>query len=290
MKKKHCILNIEDLHVSFKRNQLLHPVLFGINLDIYAGESVALVGESGSGKSVTAQAILQLLGNAGVITSGQIYFENELLQSKSQKEMTGIRGKKIGMIFQDPMTSLNPTLSIGWQIAEMLIVHQHLSPHAARLQAIALLKRVGIPDASQRYHAYPFELSGGMCQRVLIAIALSCQPTLLIADEPTTALDVTLQAQILQLLKEIRQETRMSLLLISHDLAIVASLCDRAAVMENGKIVEMNAVEKLFGNPQHPYTRRLLDAKELLKNDEALAEPNRANYSLAAPKYRECML
>lgn len=255
------ILNICDLHVSFKTNQGLQPVICGLNLTLYPGEALALVGESGSGKSVTAQAILQLLGNSGIITKGQISFLGESLQTKSPKEMETIRGKKIGMIFQDPLTSLNPTLSVGWQIAEMLIVHEHQARKAARLGAIELMRRVGIADAAQRYDAYPFQLSGGMRQRILIAMALSCHPDLLIADEPTTALDVTIQAQILELLRQIQQETGMTLLLISHDLAIVASLCDRAAVMNRGQIVEVNPIIPLFKVPQHPYTMALLEAR-----------------------------
>lgn len=258
---KRSILTIHDLHVSYRTHSYLQPVLCGVNLEIYAGEALALVGESGSGKSVTAQAILNLLGPNGVIIQGQVFFEGTALHIKSSKEMEAIRGKRIGMIFQDPMTSLNPTLSIGKQIAEMLIVHEQLPKAAARHRAIELLKRVGIADAAHRYDAYPFQLSGGMRQRVLIAMALSCQPALLIADEPTTALDVTIQAQILELLRQIQQETGMSLLLITHDLAIVASLCDRAAVMNGGKIVETNTVEKLFSAPVHPYTCALLEAK-----------------------------
>ncbi|HEV8052330.1 MAG TPA: ABC transporter ATP-binding protein [Parachlamydiaceae bacterium] len=256
------ILSINDLHVSFNTDRGLQPVLCGVELMMYEGESLALVGESGSGKSVTAQAILQMLGRSGVRTKGEIFFDGAPLHSKSQKEMEAVRGKKIGMIHQDPMTSLNPTLSIGWQIAEMLIVHDRVSRSAARLGAIELLKRVGIADATSRYDAYPFQLSGGMRQRVLIAMALSCQPKLLIADEPTTALDVTIQAQILELLRQIQQETGMSLLLITQDLAIVASLCDRVAVMNNGRIVEINTVDNLFYSPQHPYTTALLEAKK----------------------------
>ena len=259
MTLKPPILIIEDLHVSFRSHQGLHPILCGVDLTLYKGETLALVGESGSGKSVTAQAILQLLGNSGVITNGQIIFENEALHTKTQKEMQAVRGKKIGMIFQDPMTALNPTLTVGHQIAEMLTIHDNLPKREAKLKTIELLSRVGIPDPIRRYDTYPFEMSGGMRQRVLIAMALSCNPCLLIADEPTTALDVTIQAQILDLLRDIQQETGMSLLLITHDLAIVASLCDRAAVMNGGRIVETNTVDQLFNHPQHPYTYALLE-------------------------------
>lgn len=255
------LLCIKDLHLAFKTDEGLQPVLNGVDLTLYPGESLALVGESGSGKSVTAQAILQLLGNSAIRTKGSIAFNGEFLHTKSQKQMEAFRGKKIGMIFQDPMTSLNPTLTIGWQIAEMFVIHDHLSSRKARVEAIELLKLVGIPDAEERYHHYPFQFSGGMRQRALIAMALACRPDLLIADEPTTALDVTIQAQILELLKQIQQEKGMGLLLITHDLAIVASLCSRAAVMNQGKIVEENTVENLFNSPQHPYTSGLLEAR-----------------------------
>jgi len=253
------LLTITDLHVSFKNQLGLHPVLCGVNLTVNKGEILALVGESGCGKSVTAQAILGLLGHSGQITQGQIYFEESPLDPANNKQMKCIRGKKIGMIFQDPMTALNPTLSVGWQIAEMLIQHESVSKSAARLGAIELLLRVGIGEATKRYDAYPFEMSGGMKQRVMIAMALACGPSLLIADEPTTALDVTIQAQILNLLKDIQQSTGMGLLLITHNLAIVASLCNRAAVMLKGKIVETNQVDLLFKEPQHDYTAALLE-------------------------------
>jgi ABC-type dipeptide/oligopeptide/nickel transport system ATPase component len=248
------ILEIEDLHVSLKTAQGLQPILHGVHFAIDQGEAFALIGGSGSGKTITAQSILQLLGHSGVVTKGQILFEKEPLHTKTMKEMRTIRGKKIGMVFQDPMTSLNPTLSVGWQIAEAVRVHEPLSARAARLRALELMKHVGITDAAQRYHAHPFQLSGGMRQRILIAIALACRPTLLIADEPTTALDATIQAQILELLRQICKETGMSLLLITHDLGVVASLCDRAAVMDRGKIVEIDTVENLFKAPKHPTT------------------------------------
>lgn len=255
------ILAIEDLHVSLKTSQGLQPILHGVDFAINHGESFALIGGSGSGKSVTVQSVLQLLGPAGLITQGAIRFQNEPLHTKTMKEMQKVRGKKIGMIFQDPMTSLNPTLSVGWQIAEAIRVHEPLSSHAARLRAIELMRHVGIADAEQRYQSYPFQLSGGMRQRIMIAIALACNPSLLIADEPTTALDATIQAQILELLKRIRQERGMSLLLITHDLGVVAALCDRAAVMDRGKIVETDTVENIFSAPRHPCTKALLEAK-----------------------------
>jgi ABC-type dipeptide/oligopeptide/nickel transport system ATPase component len=256
------LLEIHNFHLGIQTSPHRHvPILCGIDLAIRPGEALGLVGESGCGKSMTAQAILRLFNHPGLTIQGQILFEGQPLHLKTEREMKKIRGKKIGMVFQDPMTSLNPTLTIGWQIAEMLVVHEHLSRKAAKLRAIELLKQVGIADPRQRYDAYPFQLSGGMRQRILIAMALACHPRLLIADEPTTALDVTVQTQILELLRTLQQESGMSLLLITHDLSTVASLCDRVAVMNRGKIVETGEVSQLFYTPQHPYTCTLLAAK-----------------------------
>lgn len=258
----HPLLKVSDLHVCFNKDKSNYSVLHGIDLEVSKGEAFALVGESGSGKSVTALAILQLLGSSGKIVQGDISYEGESLLNKNTQELQLIRGKKIGMVFQDPMASLNPTLTIGWQIAESLIYHEHLSYPAARRQAIDLLNQVGISDSASRYKAYPFQISGGMQQRVMIAMALARSPSLLIADEPTTALDMTVQAQILGLLQKIKKEHRMSLLLITHDLGVVANICERVAVMQMGKIVETADVETLFYSPQHPYTRALLSAKQ----------------------------
>jgi len=256
------LLSIQDLQLAFKTSKGLHPILFGVNLSLHAGEAVALIGESGSGKSVMALAVLQLLSRSAVITGGEIHFQEMPLLKKSAKEMTAIRGKKIGMVFQDPMTSLNPTLTIGKQLTEAVTAHERLPKFEALSRSIKLLQRVGIPDAAERFHAYPFQLSGGMRQRVLIAMALSCNPSLLIADEPTTALDVTVQAQILNLLSDIRQETGMGLLLITHDIAAAATICDRAVVMHSGKIVETGPIKTLYHSAEHPYTRILFNAKK----------------------------
>ena len=271
MKHSTPLLSLRDLHFAFKgmsgpmygQREILH----GINLDVQPGEALALVGESGSGKSVTALAIMQLLGDAGAITSGEIIFNGEAIHTFTAREMSRLRGSKMGMVFQDPMTSLNPTMTIGRQIAEVLTTHENMSQDSAKKHAIDLLKRVGISDAAERYAYYPFQLSGGMRQRVLIAMAIACKPALLIADEPTTALDVTIQAQILDLLRQLRQETGTALLFITHDLGIVASLCDRAAVMQQGKIVETASVDVLFSRPEHPYTRTLLQARHGDLND-----------------------
>lgn len=252
------LLTISDLHLHIATSQGTQPILNGVDLQLNPGEAIALVGESGSGKSVTAQAIMRLLSNPCCITKGEILFHGEQLLEKTNKQMQQIRGKKIGMIFQDHMTSLNPTLSIGWQIAESIIFHEGISHSAAKKRSIELLELVGISDPQKRYKAYPFQLSGGMRQRVMIAIALACHPDLLIADEPTTALDVTVQAEILDLLHHLRKLKGMALLLITHDLGVVASTCQRVAVMYKGVIVETRITEDLFIDPQHPYTQKLL--------------------------------
>lgn len=249
-----ALLRIKDLNISLSNHRVLHD----INLQISKGESVALVGESGSGKSVTAQAILQLIPKEMHTCRGEIWLEDDPLHTKTNLEMQQIRGKKIGMIFQNPTASLNPTISIGNQIAESFRYHNKVSKESARQQTIELLHLVGIADPIARYHAYPFQLSGGMCQRVMIAMTLAPSPQLLIADEPTTALDVTVQAQILNLLQTIRLEKNMALLLITHDLSIVAGNCDRVAVMKEGRIVETTTVDTFFSEPSHPYSQALL--------------------------------
>lgn len=261
MRNNSPLLNIKDLHVGFRKGNEIASVLCGATLTINRGEAVGLVGESGCGKSVAALSILGLLGHSGIVTGGTIEFDGLSLHDASPKLMQDVRGKRIGMIFQDPARSLNPTISIGKQISEMLQLHSSLTYRQARSEAIALLARMGIADPVARYDSYPFQLSGGMCQRAAIAMALACGPDLLIADEPTTALDATVQAQILNLLQGLLKETEMALLLITHDLAVVASIADRVAVMNGGKIVENALVDKLFTAPEHPYTFALLGAK-----------------------------
>jgi oligopeptide transport system ATP-binding protein len=233
----------------------------GVDLDILPGETVGLVGESGSGKSVTARSILRLLATPPArYAGGGITFKGQDLLALSEGEMRKLRGGKISMIFQDPMTFLNPVYTAGEQVAEAIRLHQGKSNGEARQQTIDLFRTVGIPNAEQRYDAYPHQLSGGMRQRIMIAIALSSRPELLIADEPTTALDVTIQAQILDLLRNLQREFGMSILLITHDLGVVAETCDRVAVMYAGRIVEQAPVQTLFANPQHPYTIGLMNA------------------------------
>lgn len=261
MDKASPLLSILDLNVYFNSQNNIAHIVKGINLNIFCGETVALVGESGCGKSVTAQAIMHLLDPNHSVISGEIWFENTPLHLLKEKQLQDFRGKKIGMVFQDPSTSLNPTMKIGLQISEAITYHQGISKSQARLKSIELLKQVGISDTIMRYNAYPFQLSGGMRQRVVIAIALACSPMLLIADEPTTALDVTVQAQILDLLRNICKTTNMSLLLITHDLGVVAGICDRMAVMKSGEIVEQGKVNDLFYSPTHHYTQTLMSAK-----------------------------
>ena len=255
------LLSIEDLHVDFDTYAGTVQAVRGVDLHIDQGESVGIVGESGCGKSVTAQSILKLIPQPpGRITKGKILFNGEDLVGKSQEEMLGIRGKEIGMIFQDPMTSLNPTMRIGRQIGEGLRCHRGMTNAEARQEAIKLLQLVGISQPESRIDQYPHHFSGGMRQRVVIAIALACRPQLLIADEPTTALDVTIQAQILDLMQELREKTGASIMLITHDLGVIASACDRVVVMYAGRVVESGPVDEIFANPQHPYTIALLEA------------------------------
>lgn len=261
MKTLETILKVNNLRVAFQSGEKEFEAVRGVSFEVEKGETLGIVGESGSGKSVTARTIMRLLPSPpSYIKQGEVTFLGENLALKSEKEMESIRGRDIGMIFQDPMTSLNPTVRIGKQIAESLIKHQNLAKDQAKLHAIEMLKLVGIRDSEERFHQYPHEFSGGMRQRVMIAIALACQPTLLIADEPTTALDVTIQAQILNLMKDIQQRLGTSIILITHDLGVVAGMCDRVVVMKDGEIVETGTTEEIFERPKHPYTVKLLNA------------------------------
>ena len=229
-----------------------------VSFEIRAGETLGLVGESGSGKSVTALSILRLVQPPGRIAGGAIVYKNRNLLSLSERKMQAVRGGEISLIFQDPMTALNPVFTIGDQIAEALIVHRRADRREAKARAVTLLEAVRISDAAARVHDYPHQLSGGMRQRVLIAIALACRPSLVIADEPTTALDVTIQAEILDLLRSMKDRFNVSLILITHDLGVIAATADRVAVMYAGRIVEEGPVRTIFRDPQHPYTRGLL--------------------------------
>lgn len=266
------IIAVKNVSVSFAVYGGEVQAVRDVSFEVKSGESVAIVGESGSGKSVTAQAIMRLIPTPpGKIKEGAILFNDVNLLALSEKEMQNVRGNQIGMIFQDPMTSLNPTLSIGSQIMEGITKHQHLTAANAKARTVELLSLVGIPNPEARMKQYPHQFSGGMRQRVMIAIALACNPSLLIADEPTTALDVTIQAQILRLLKDLQQRTKTSIILITHDLGIVADICDRVIVMYAGQIVETGTKWEIFGNPHHPYTKGLL--KSLPRLDQDKNEP-----------------
>ena len=254
-----AILGIRNLKVAFEQNERIVQVLHGIDLDILPGETVGIVGESGCGKSVTWLAIMGLLGKRAHL-SGSVTLNRQEILSAPQKVMTGLRGKRMAMIFQDPSSSLNPAHRIGSQVAEAVSLHRGLHGKAAQEEARRLLDRVRIPDAAQRMKSYPHELSGGMNQRVMIAMALAGEPDLLIADEPTTALDATVQAQILDLLKEVRAESGMAMALISHDLGVIADISDRVMVMYAGRVVETASSERIFANPVHPYTQGLIAA------------------------------
>ena len=264
------ILSVKNLQVSFQTFDGKVQAVRGIDFDLKKGETLAIVGESGSGKSVTTRSIMQLLSTNALIENGEIIFEQENILEKSESEMQQIRGKKIAMIFQDPMTSLDPTMKIGMQVAESMIKHLKLSKKEALQQAVQLLEQVGIPNAEKRVNDYPHQFSGGQRQRIVIAIALACNPDILIADEPTTALDVTIQAQILELLKEIQQKHGTSIIFITHDLGVVANVADRVAVMYAGKIVEYGLVDEIFYNPRHPYTWGLLCSMPSLEEEGSL--------------------
>lgn len=254
------LLTIHDLHVSFFTDKGEVRAVRGIDLEIEPGQTLALVGESGCGKSATALSIMRLIESPGRIVHGSLLYQGQDLVRLPEPALRAIRGKSIGMIFQEPMTSLNPVFPIGNQIGEVLQLHQGLSEQEAKQEVLRLLETVGIPSPAQRLSQYPHELSGGMKQRVMIAIALACRPDLLIADEPTTALDVTIQAQILDLLKRLQDEIGMAILLITHNLGVVAQFAQAVAVMYAGKIIERAPVRPLFQNPVHPYTQALLQA------------------------------
>ncbi|MDU7410878.1 MAG: ABC transporter ATP-binding protein [Anaerococcus sp.] len=267
------LLEVRDLKVSFQTFFGEVEAVRGISYNLEKGKTLAIVGESGCGKSVSANAIMQLLPKPPVLyKGGEIVFKGENLLEKSEKEMTNIRGNQISMVFQDPMTSLNPTMKVGKQIVEGLKRHKKISNSEARQIAIEMLKKVSVPQAEKRIDQYPHEFSGGMRQRVMIAIAMAVRPDLLIADEPTTALDVTVQAQILDLMKEIQKQEGNSIIIITHDLGVVADMADDIIVMYAGQIVEEGSVDEIFNNPSHPYTRKLLEAvpKLNMNRNEAL--------------------
>ena len=255
-----ALLEVGDLRVEFATRRGTVTAVEAVNLQLHKGETLGIVGESGSGKSVTSYAVMKILDRAGRIAGGRIIFNGMRLDDADETMMNDLRGREISMIFQNPRAALNPIRSIGCQIEDVLIRHAQATHDTAREKAIALLDRVRIHAPEKRYHAYPYELSGGMCQRVVIAIALACRPQLLIADEPTTGLDVTTQRAVMELMRELTRSAGMSTLLITHDLGLAGEFCDRILVMEKGRVVEMNETVALLTNPSHPYTRRLLRA------------------------------
>ncbi len=279
MEQRKVLLSVQDLHVKFRvRGRELHAIR-GISLDFYENESVAIVGESGSGKSVFTKTFAGMLETNGYISQGKIAFHDEktveLSTLRRAKDWERIRGGRIATVFQDPMTSLNPILTIGKQITLVIRKHQHCSELQARARALEIMKKVGIPQPEKRFDDYPFQYSGGMRQRIVIAIALSCQPKILICDEPTTALDVTIQAQILKLLKDLQKQFGYTIIFITHDLGVVANIADRVAVLYSGQMVELGNVEEIFYDPRHPYTWALLSSLP------QLAQRNTKLYSIS---------
>ena len=281
MQDNQTILQIKNLDISFRTNAGVVHAIRGVNLDLQKGETVAIVGESGSGKSVTMKAAVGLLDSNATVNSGEILYTYEdrdgaqktvnLLSLTKKQLRTEFNGQRLAMVFQDPMTSLDPTMTIGKQIMEGMLLHKKMSKEAAKARALELLKLVGITDAENRFRNYPHQLSGGMRQRVVIAIALSAEPDILICDEPTTALDVTIQAKILELIKDIQKKMNLSVIYITHDLGVVAKVADYVNVMYAGKIVEVGNVEEIFYEPVHPYTWGLLSAMpDLDTNDDRL--------------------
>ncbi len=254
-----AILEVKNLKTTFKTEYGQVAVVDGVDFSIRKGETIGVVGESGSGKSITSLSIMRLLPKTGT-TEGEILFHGENLLDKTEKSMQKIRGNEIAMIFQEPMTSLNPLHTVGKQIEEAVLLHSDTSKAAAKQRAIGMLKAVGMPRAEEIYREYPHQLSGGMRQRVMIAMAMACDPKLIIADEPTTALDVTIQAQILDLMRDVKEQTGTSIMLITHDLGVVGEMCDRVIVMYAGQVVEEADVDELFQSPKHPYTIGLMNS------------------------------
>ena len=259
-----AVVELKDLQTHFQTEEGTVKAVNHVSFSVREGETVCVVGESGCGKSVTALSIMGLIAESGSVVGGDILYEGKSLLGMKEKELRSLRGNDIAMIFQEPMTSLNPVFTVGEQIVETLREHELLSKNEAYKKAIELIRKVGIARADEIVHSYPHELSGGMLQRIMIAVALSCNPKLLIADEPTTALDVTIQAQILDLLRQIKKEFKTSILLITHDLGVVAEMADYVVVMYGGKVIEEAPVLEIFQNPKHPYTKGLLKSKPVM--------------------------
>jgi len=261
---KKPLLEVKDLKTYFFTEDGIVKAVDGVDFVVYPGEVLGLVGESGCGKSVTSLSIMRLIGQPGKVVEGEIIFDGQDLLKQTENDMTRVRGNRISMIFQQPQTALNPVFKVGDQIAEVLSIHQDCDKETGKKRAIELLSMVGIPEPEKRADAFPHELSGGMAQRVMIAMALACVPELLIADEPTTALDVTIQAQILDLIRDLRNKVGASVVLITHDLGVVAEMAERVAVMYAGRIVEQADVKNLFASPRHPYTLGLMGSIPIL--------------------------
>ncbi len=270
------VLSVRDLHVEFRTRRSVLQAVRGVSWDVAPGETLAILGESGSGKSVSAQAVMGLIDSPpGFISQGEIHFRGRDLLRSSRMEQRRVRAEGVSIIFQDALTALNPVFTVGWQIAELFRVHRGLSRRAAYDRAADLLERVGIPSARQRLHEYPHQFSGGMRQRAMIAMALALEPDVLIADEPTTALDVTVQAQIMDLLTDLQRDLGMGMVLITHDLAVVADTADRVAVMYAGRVVETGPVREVFTDPAHPYTLGLMRSIPPLERRDAELDPIR---------------
>ncbi len=271
--KDDILVQTKDLQTFFYTDEGVVRAVDGVDIKISVGETLGLVGESGCGKSVTSLSIMRLIPwPPGKIVGGEIWFKGEDILKKSEEEMRRIRGSQISMIFQEPMTSLNPVFTVGYQISEAILVHQDVTEEEAKKRAIEMLDLVGIPDPDKRYDEYPHQMSGGMRQRVMIAMALSCNPDLLISDEATTALDVTIQAQILELMKDLKRKIGMAILLITHNLSVIAEMADNVAVMYSGKIVEYSDIRTIFKSPQHPYTYGLLSSIPLVTKKRVKGE------------------
>jgi oligopeptide/dipeptide ABC transporter ATP-binding protein len=281
---------VEDLGISFPAHGGRTMVVDDVSLDIQPEETVGLVGESGSGKTVTALAIMGLNRKPAHIENGQVWFQGEDLQTKTERELCRIRGRSISMIFQSPRSSLNPLMHVGDQIDRVFQIQQGMGRKGARERALEMLRQVGIPEPNRHMRSYPHQLSGGMCQRVLVAMMIACEPRLLIADEPTTGLDVTVQAQIFELIKEVQRDHRMAMLLITHDLGVVAELCERMVVMYAGHVMETGTVDRVFEAPRHPYTQMLLESMLRADRKVEVAPSGRGSieeivYTLAACRF-----
>ncbi len=285
MNKNDVVLSVKDLRINFRAYGGLVQAVRGISYDLHRGETLAIVGESGSGKSVSIRAVMGILANNAIIEEGSIMYDGMDLTKVKEEEFHHIRGNRIGLIFQDPLSALNPIMKIGQQITEVLHLHNKMTKEQAKTRAIELMEAVGIPDATRRFDQYPFQFSGGMRQRIVIAIALAGDPEILICDEPTTALDVTVQAKILELINQIKRERNLSVIFITHDLGVVANMADRVNVMYAGKIVETGTAEEIFFEPAHPYTWALLASMpDLHTKDRLNAIPGTPPNMIYPPK------